>query len=133
MITVLICGGRDCPDAFNTIECEMLVEIEAALLRSVTISKIVHGGARGADEAAGRWAESEGIKAVAVPADWKKYGKAAGPIRNRKMLVDHSPDIVVALPGGRGTADMIRAAEEFGVPVARIGQWARHPYQKENE
>lgn len=133
MITVLICGGRDCLDAFNVIERDMMVEIEAALLRPVTISKIVHGGARGADEDAGRWAESEGIKSVAVPADWKKHGKAAGPIRNRRMLIDHSPDIVVALPGGRGTADMIRASEEFGVPVVRIGQWAHHPYQKENE
>lgn len=123
MITVLICGGRDCPDAWNIIDRDMMLEIGDRLgLSNFSISKIVHGGAKGADAAAARWAEGEGIKCVAVPAEWRKYGNAAGPIRNRKMLIDHKPDIVVALPGGRGTADMIRAAEEYGIPVVRIGE-----------
>lgn len=44
-------------------------------------------------------------------------GKAAGPIRNQRMLDEGKPDLVVAFPGGRGTADMVRRAKAAGVPV----------------
>lgn len=50
-------------------------------------------------------------------ADWSKYGKAAGPMRNQKMLDEYKPDLVVALPGGRGTADMVSRARVAGVEV----------------
>lgn len=53
------------------------------------------------------------------PADWEKHGRAAGPIRNEKMLIVGTPDMVLAFPGGRGTADMIRKAEAAGLPVRR--------------
>ena len=53
------------------------------------------------------------------PADWKQYGRGAGPIRNREMLQYSEPDIVVAFPGGAGTADMIRAARTAGYPVVQ--------------
>ena len=49
-----------------------------------------------------------------MPADWTKHGKAAGPIRNQKML-DECPDLVVAFPGGKGTADMVRRAMKAGI------------------
>jgi len=127
-VKVLICGGRDLnqADAWNMLERDLkdaVAEIIGA--RSFSIDTVIHGGCRGADEAAAGWGASEGAKVIACPADWKKHGKAAGPIRNRKMLLDHKPDVVVALPGGRGTADMINAAEECGVRVVRLG---RHPW-----
>jgi hypothetical protein len=61
-------------------------------------------------------------------AQWKKHGRAAGPIRNQRMLDKGKPDLVVAFPGGRGTADMIRRAERAGVPVriADRDRAARH-------
>jgi hypothetical protein len=49
-------------------------------------------------------------------AEWKKYGPAAGPIRNQRML-DWGPDLVVAFSGGKGTADMVRRARAAGVEV----------------
>jgi hypothetical protein len=55
-------------------------------------------------------------------AQWKKHGRAAGPIRNQRMLDEGKPDLVVAFPGGRGTADMIRRAERAGVPVQQVQQ-----------
>lgn len=120
---VLICGGRDMDRvaAFNWLEQYLKDELRHAsgCFSGLTIEKVIHGGARSADEAAGDWAKSEGIPVAACPADWKKHGKAAGPIRNREMLVVHKPDYVVALPGGKGTEDMIRRAEAFGVPVIR--------------
>ena len=71
---------------------------------------IIHGGAPGADMLAAEVAQELGIPARAYPADWRKHGRAAGPIRNQLMLDDGKPDIVVAFPGGKGTADMIRRA-----------------------
>lgn len=119
---ILICGGRDMDrtDAWNWLERNLYREVEHATgCHSITIEKVIHGGARGADEGAGDWAKSEHVPVVVCPADWKKHGKAAGPIRNREMLQVHKPDVVVALPGGRGTANMIMLAEGAGVPVIR--------------
>ncbi len=85
---------------------------------------VIHGGARGADELAGTIAAELGLEVIACPADWKKHGKAAGPIRNQQMLVDHKPDFVIAFPLGesRGTHDMIRRAKAAGVEVKVIEQ-----------
>ena len=72
---------------------------------------VIHGGARGADDLARQWGEiSVGIEGVEFRADWTAHGKAAGMIRNQRMLDEGRPDLVVAFPGGRGTADMVRRA-----------------------
>lgn len=107
--------------AFNWLEKNAIDEIYHAsgFYGGFTIERVIHGGCRGADEGAGDWAKSENIPVVVCKADWKKYGNAAVPIRNREMLSIHQPDYVIALPGGKGTADMIRAAEGFGVPVIK--------------
>ncbi|MEI3803138.1 DUF2493 domain-containing protein [Agrobacterium sp. CCNWLW32] len=124
---VLICGGRDVDriDAWNWLERNALDELSfASGLSNFTIEKIIHGGCRGADEGAGEWAKSENIPVVICKADWKKHGKSAGPIRNRMMLDVHKPDFVIALPGGRGTENMIGLAESYGVRVIRAEVYA---------
>ncbi len=50
------------------------------------------GGARGADRLARVWAQLGGIEVETHPAQWERDGKAAGPIRNRAMLVNGRPD-----------------------------------------
>jgi hypothetical protein len=55
-----------------------------------------------------------------MPAKWKQYGNWAEMNRNIKMLVEHRPDLVIAFPGGSGTANMCRLAEDDGVPVQRL-------------
>ncbi len=120
MTRVLICGGRDLdPSAvFNYLNRHARIDIcEALGSRAWPVTAVIHGGARGADEGAGRWAESEGIKPTVYRADWKQHGKAAGPIRNRKMLEEGKPDLVIAFQGGKGTALMIALAREVGVRV----------------
>ncbi len=82
---------------------------------------LIHGDARGADRLAGEWARERGIEVLACPADWKRYGRGAGPKRNRQMLVEN-PDLVVAFPGGSGTSHMVIIAEEAGVKVIRAGE-----------
>jgi hypothetical protein len=62
----------------------------------------MRGGARGADALAKDWAMTHpDIVRFECKADWKRYGPAAGPIRNQRML-DWSPDLVVAFAGGKG-------------------------------
>jgi hypothetical protein len=120
---VLVCGGRDycASDAWNWLETNAKHEISFATgLHSFSLEALVHGGARGADEGAAKWGESEHIKVIAFPANWKKHGKAAGPIRNQRMIDEGKPDVVIAFPGGRGTADMTARARNAGITVIEV-------------
>jgi hypothetical protein len=108
---ILVCGGRDYADF------DRLCTVLDGLDELAKIELVIHGGARGADELAGRWAAKHQRQTRVFPADWNAHGKAAGPIRNRQMLKEGAPDLVVAFPGGRGTADMIRVAKSAGVRV----------------
>jgi hypothetical protein len=81
---------------------------------------IIYGGAYGADRLAREWAEEHCLGSECYPADWTKYGRAAGPIRNKQMLVEGKPDLVVAFPGGPGTADMVRQARAAGIRVIEV-------------
>lgn len=107
-LRVLVCGGRDYDDSANVWTC----------LESLPISEVCHGAAPGADRLADYWvSQHEGVKVYAYPADWTRHGKAAGPIRNQKMLDEFKPDMVIAFPGGRGTAHMVTIARAAGVRV----------------
>lgn len=109
----IVCGSRDWTDR-DCIAAWML-------LRDVT--HVIEGGARGADRIARDVARSNKITVQTYEADWKKHGRAAGPIRNRQML-EAKPDQVLAFPKGvsRGTRDMITAAQDAGVPVIVV-EW----------
>lgn len=55
---------------------------------------LYHGGCRtGADAIADSWARRRGFQVVVVPANWKKYGRAAGPLRNKAMVETYGPDV----------------------------------------
>lgn len=83
---------------------------------------VVHGDCpTGADAIAARWVERfypEHTHAEAHPADWDHFGKAAGPMRNQKM-VDLGADVCLAfpLPGGKGTQDCMAKANLAGIPL----------------
>ena len=81
---------------------------------------IIHGGASGADNLAGEAAKELGFEVEVYPADWKTYGKSAGPIRNRQMI-NQRPDLVWAfhdnLRDSKGTKDMVRVARQLGYKV----------------
>lgn len=110
-LRVLVCGGRDFNDALT------LGSWLGGIHKDHGISVLIHGGARGADFMAGKFAEWQGIPVKVYPADWDKDGKAAGPIRNARMLAEGKPDLVVAFEGGNGTADMVAKAKRAGVKV----------------
>jgi cephalosporin hydroxylase len=115
MVRVLACGGRSFEDyALLAITMESIRETRG-------ISSLIAGGARGADTLAEEWARARGIECSVLRADWIGRGRAAGPIRNQRMLDEGKPDLVVAFPGGRGTADMMSKARAAGVEVIEVG------------
>jgi hypothetical protein len=98
---------------------------------------LLHGGARGADRAIGRAAHQLGWRVQSLAADWRRYGRSAGPIRNRLLLeqalveaqAHTSPAfsvsvLVIAFPGGPGTASLVQQARRCSsrspVPVVVV-------------
>ncbi len=107
---VLVCGGRNFSD--HTFLARILHELHP--------NAIVHGDAHGADSLSGKWARSRGIPEIKVPAPWDYHNRAAGPKRNGWMIKFIRVGLVVAFPGSRGTANMIRQAKEAGIPVYQL-------------
>lgn len=113
---ILVCGGR----TYRDIEAMRRV-LTANDNGSIPAPTLIHGNAPGADRLAAHVAYGELFwRVLPFPADWDLHGRAAGPIRNQEMIDRGKPDLVLAFPGGRGTADMVRRAEAAGVPVAEV-------------
>ncbi|MCT0215436.1 DUF2493 domain-containing protein [Synechococcus sp. CS-1330] len=135
-------GGRDLAWPQQRVAAELLARSSGRL-----VHLLLHGGARGADAAIGRAAQQLGWSALVMPAQWQLHGRAAGPIRNRELLEQavaravarSSPGcltsvLVVAFPGGAGTASLVREARRMAsrsaMPIAVVevspaaGLWA---------
>lgn len=101
---VAVTGGRD----FDNVSF-----VESMLEKYVPDNAIVHsGGCRGVDTIAYEWAKRRGIKQKEFVAEWSKYGRSAGPIRNKTMIEQSS--MLLVFPGGKGTANAKRCAERLG-------------------
>lgn len=117
MYKVLICGSR-----FYTHYEKVLHYVRRLKATSVHGDiVIIAGGARGADTLAVKAAIACGLPFREYPAQWEKYGKKAGPIRNQIMLDMEKPGLVVAfhenIDGSKGTKDMVSRAKRNHVPV----------------
>ena len=113
---VLVCGGRKYNDRdhiWNT-----LCEVNSA---RGPISCIIHGAATGADsEAMIRAQTVANVKHAPFVADSHTHGRSAGPIRNQRMIDEGKPDLIVAFPGGKVPANMVRRAKEAAIEVVSI-------------
>lgn len=80
-------------------------------------TEVVSGGAMGVDHEGEKWAQIMGIPVKHFPADFKKYGKAGGPIRNREMAL--YADALLAIWDGksRGTRNMVMEMRKLNKPV----------------
>jgi hypothetical protein len=117
---VLICGGRNFSNRTRVYEAlDRVFKVSEANLLGVA-GTVIHGGATGADALADDWAIVNWKEILVFKADWKRHGKAAGPLRNQQMIDEGKPELVVAFSGGSGTADMVRRAREAGIPVEVI-------------
>lgn len=137
---ILVCGGRDFgklnkgPDGnpirtddkaeeyrFVMDSIEKFVQENSVALKEGSYLpddiEIISGMAKGVDSIAVDWAVVSWCKVHEFPADWDKHGRKAGAIRNHQMLTEGKPDVVLAFPGGRGTAHMVKIAKEAGIKV----------------
>lgn len=106
---LIICGGRNYVfDSKDEAWLDMIRVTES-------VSLVIEGGASGADFCGRQWAKVRGIPVHTEAADWNQFGKRAGPIRNRKMA--QLAEGCAIFPGGKGTADMERAAREASLEI----------------
>lgn len=111
MIRCIIAGGR-------TFDDYALVKRKLdAIFQHQECVEIVSGGATGADALGEQYARERGWPVKRFPADWD-LGKRAGPLRNAQMVAYATH--LVAFPGGRGTADCIKQAQDAGLTVRVI-------------
>lgn len=128
---VLVCGGRH----YNDLEC--VYHVLSNIHTETPISVIIEGGATGADRFGKTWGKQSGIPVETYKADWddmsepcvrrvnksgKEYNALAGHKRNKRMLDEGKPDLVVAFKGGNGTKDMIEQSLKANVEVREINQ-----------
>ncbi len=108
---VLVCGDRHWLG---------WAAIERELKRLPEGTTVIHGAAQGADTIAAALGVRLGLHMKAVPAEWERFGRAAGPIRNKWML-GMEPDLVLAFHNdirqSKGTANMIAIARKKGIEV----------------
>lgn len=106
---VIIAGSRDIDDRS--------VVSKAVDSSKLKITQIVSGSARGVDSSAEVYAATIGVPCKKYPADWDKYGKPAGAIRNSQMA-EYS-DALIAIWDGQsaGTRMMIEAMNKIGKPA----------------
>jgi len=123
---ILICGDRNYQD---------WIKVQEYLDTISRTTIIIHGGARGADSLAGNLATSLKMKVIKFPANWDKYGKAAGVLRNQQMLDEGYPDLVVYfhkdIENSKGTRDMLKRATDSGIRT--INGETREVYKGNNE
>lgn len=99
---------------------------------------VVSGGAKGADKLAEKAADELGLVCEVHRADWKRFGKGAGPVRNTAIVESAEAVLAFLMPGSRGTLDTLRKAQKKGLPlwVVRMteegveeyeGEWPEEP------
>jgi hypothetical protein len=108
---LVVCGSRDCDDY------QVVVN---HLKHMTTIEEIVSGCARGADKLGERYAEENNIPLKKMPADWKRWGKSAGYIRNEDMA-EYARYVICFWDGkSPGSKGMIKFCRENEIPILVI-------------
>lgn len=112
-MNLLICGDRHWTNRKQI--ADLLAKVKDQ------VEAVIEGGARGADTLAKEAAMELNISVREFPAEWERYGRAAGPMRNTQMLEQGKPDMVWAfhnnLQESRGTKDMVRQAKARKIPT----------------
>lgn len=116
---ICVTGGRDFNDqlfVYNVLDVIHSIE---------NITLLVHGAARGVDTLAARWATKNCIIHTdkKYVAEWEKFGKAAGAIRNAKMLKSEAIELLVKFPGGNGTANCFNLANKIGILTLDVEEY----------
>lgn len=114
---VLVAGTRSADNSKYPSFCRVMDEIKP--------STIIEGGASGIDAFARRYASERDITLLTFKADWSRFGKGAGPIRNTAMvdfikLKDQKIALVVPSSSSVGTFDTKKKAIAAGINVIEM-------------
>ncbi len=106
-----------CRNYDNYDEAKQFIDLALSNIRKNNAIIIVSGCASGADIIGERYANENGLEVERYPADWKTYGRSAGPRRDKQMA--EVSDYVICFWDGqsRGTKSMIKYARQYGKPV----------------
>lgn len=112
MTQLLVCGSRYYSNSSTV----------ASVLDEYDITEVICGDCKGADSLARTYCIKNSIKCTVFKAEWDLYGKAAGPIRNKKMVQYVNDDAVVIAfdSSGRGTTSTVNMAKKRGLKVIII-------------
>lgn len=117
-VTILICGDR------NYIDVETITSVLTMCQQKYGSITIIHGGCSGADTISGAYATCNKLPCKSFPAQWKQYGRGAGPIRNKQMIEEGNPSLVIAfhpdIKSSKGTKDMVSQAMKKNIPVMLV-------------
>lgn len=129
---VLVCGGRFFND--RDFIWNKLIELDA---EHGPFKVVIHGCATGADQEGMGWAQACGRLHAPFKAAWRDishpnavirqgagylYDALAGHRRNQRMIDEGRPELVIAFPGGTGTADMVKRAKAADIPVIEVSK-----------
>ncbi len=109
---IIIAGSRTFTDY------KKLTEVCNHILQDQTNIEIVSGAYyKGADKLGEQYAKEKGYKLTQFPADWKSYGRAAGPLRNEQMA--NYADALIAFWDGKskGTKHMIEQSKSYNLKI----------------
>ena len=115
---VLVCGGRDFDDlpllgdALERVHARHVITLLTTAARRALTPQRTTGP------------DLSGCRCRSFTPIGGQFGSGAGPIRNSKMLAEGKPEMVLAFPGGRGTANMVKRARSAGVSVCEVSRTA---------
>jgi hypothetical protein len=114
---VIVAGGRDFNE-YRLLSHHLNIFRRAILANDIADDmEIVCGKAKGADSLGERWGKEHHVSVAEFPADWDRYGRSAGPRRNKQMG-DYADTLIAFWDGqSRGTQHMINYSKEIGLNV----------------
>lgn len=121
MVKVIVAGSRTANN-FELVEKSLMMYFKEHKLHRADV-EIISGTARGADQLGEQFANKYGLKLTKFPADWDKYGKSAGYIRNEEMAkYANENGILFAFWDGKskGTNHMINLAKKYSLNIIVI-------------
>lgn len=113
---LIIAGGRD----FSSLNSFGFIDYCITRSPFRGIKEIVSGCAEGIDAEGEHWASHRMVRVKKFPADWKKHGKKAGPLRNKKMA-EYADALLLIWDGeSKGSSSMRKEAKKAGIPIFEV-------------
>jgi YspA, cpYpsA-related SLOG family len=109
----VIFGGRE----FNNYTLMKFIIEETNWYKTGLITHVISGGAGGADALGAKWAREQKLELSVMPAEWSKYGRAAGHLRNGLMADQAELAIGFWNGNSKGTLNMMTLCKNKGIPL----------------